>query len=171
MAFSLIRKLLGAPTVTERQQHLRSSASGAGRLFELSCMCAVTENPYLLQYERGTSGKLRFLKSIKGDAANQHSNGSPASRAASWPVDSFEPLTFPCPWCGSNAAVLCGACRKLVCGGRTVGNVFHCGRRCGAYGVPETLPSVSGTARNGADLLSSASKSPELGPGTSLVKV
>ena len=180
MAFAGIEKWMGKvedallPRRTnDASIRKRGEAALAGHdvVCELSCVCAVTDRPYILQYEQGANGKLRLQKSTKGDATTeQRRGGDSVFRTASWPVESFETPAFSCPWCGSNGVILCGACETLVCKGRTVGKVFHCRGKCGAYGIPEALPSIKGAARRSAPPANAIIKSPASGTGTALVK-
>lgn len=151
MAFNLIRRLMGKSRRAAWEYRTASPVTqteGSG-VFEIVCVCAVTDRPYVLQYERIQGGKLRFRKAIteiEQSTSNRGANGA-APNVAEVPVQLFETAECPCAWCGTNGFVLCSTCGELVCGGRSSGDRFQCRRSCGASFETEPMESVPG--RNG----------------------
>jgi hypothetical protein len=156
MKFMGIEKLIGnlamgtqaTPRSTDalgtRAPEVNTSLAVATEIFELSCVCAVTDRSYVLQYERTAEGKLRFVKPIKSDAATETFAGSVSRGPSTIPLDAFETRTFPCPWCGVNSIIACAGCDSLVCGGRVHKKVFHCRASCGNSGMTTPIASLKG---------------------------
>jgi hypothetical protein len=120
----------------------------APEIVTLSCVCAVEDKPYTLRFTRQAGGSFRLLGSVKGHPAKTAAAGEAlAGRtvAVTVPIEELEDMPLPCAWCGDNGINLCkGKCDALVCGGRTVGNIFHCRKSCGASWVGMALESVEG---------------------------
>jgi hypothetical protein len=169
MKFTAIQKFIGSIGMTSRESN---SPAAPTELFELSCVCAVTDRAYVLQYERTAGGKLRFLKSIKSDAP-KNGAGAVARSASTIRMDAFEPRYFPCPWCNANSICSCGRCRSLVCNGRLYGRMFNCRASCGNSGVTTPMGSLTGeTGKTGhpAALREPAGSALALRAGTDLAR-
>jgi len=137
-------------------------------LFELSCACALADKPYVLQFEWTRAGKLRFLRAIKGeDGAAAGSRRSVASTPPQQfaPVDAFESLDFPCPWCGDVSLVHCSRCGTLVCSRRTRNRLFLCRASCGAVSFTVPVKGLGGQAKTDA---SGPSAAPQATSGKAL---
>ena len=120
-------------------------------VFELRCVCAVRDKPYLLRFMRQGNGKFRFKESVKlGESSN---GGAHAAQPAAPPANTlnlaeFEELVTPCAWCGNGGINYCGPyCGAYVCGGRMEGGVFHCRASCGASWTGVPLREVAGTTQ------------------------
>jgi hypothetical protein len=120
----------------------------APEIVTLSCVCAVEDKPYTLRFTRQAGGSFRLLGSVMGHPAKTARAGEAlAGRtvAVTVPIEELGDMPLPCAWCGDNGINLCkGKCDALVCGGRTVGNIFHCRKSCGASWVGVALESVEG---------------------------
>jgi hypothetical protein len=143
MTFAAIQKFIGSIGMTTRESN---SPAAPTELFELSCVCAVTDRAYVLQYERTAGGKLRFVKAVKSDAASENAAGAVSRSASTIRMDAFEPRTFPCPWCSANSICSCGRCHTLVCNGRLYGRMFNCRASCGNSGTTTPMGSLTGEA-------------------------
>jgi hypothetical protein len=169
MKFTAIQKFIGSIGMASREN---STHAVNTELFELSCVCAVTDRAYVLQYERTVKGKLRFVKAIKSDAP-ENGAGAVSRSASTIRMDAFEPRTFPCPWCNANSICSCGRCHTLVCNGRLYGRMFNCRASCGNSGVTTPMGSLTGeTGKTGhpAALREPAGNALALRGGTDLAR-
>ena len=124
----------------ERLGHARRSVPPP-EIVTLACVCAVHEKPYLLRFTKHPGGVFRFRDSVKVEGKPGAASGgdSGASVNVSIPLEQFDDSALPCAWCGSGGINFCaGYCDAYVCGGREVGDTFHCRKSCGAswLGVP-----------------------------------
>lgn len=152
----------------------RREAVAVERLFELSCVCAVTDKPYVLQY-RWAGKRLVFVKAIKLESSGR-GHARPSGLAVDQQmaaVSAFKSFCFPCPWCGSDSINYCGAnCGALVCGGRIRDGVFHCRPSCGASWTGVPLESIEG--HNKTSVARTAAKfagPPEARPATDVTQL
>jgi hypothetical protein len=123
----------------------------ASKNFELVCVCAVHDKPYILRFERQATGLLRFTKTIRMEGQGSEGAHAPSGTEVYSPIDThslkeFEKSAMPCAWCGDGSFNLC-TCNALVCGGRSVGETFRCRPSCGAEWVGVPLQEVQGSAR------------------------
>jgi hypothetical protein len=116
----------------------RGALQGKGGALEIRCFCAVEDRPYILQFELGQNGIFSYRQSIRGMVT-----GAAAARGiaivSGIALEKLEDVAFPCAWCGDGGINYCGNdCKALVCGGRYVGNRFHCRDSCKAtwIGIP-----------------------------------
>jgi hypothetical protein len=185
MAFGAIRKLIGmggATLETDRARHSRgqqeeNALESAGELFELCCICAVEDRPYVLRYRRNRARKFEFVKAIRGEGwAPLLSEDRALSCALTVPFDAFASFQFSCPWCGAKSFVHCPFCDALVCDGRVRNGVFYCRAICSASApLSGRLTAVTGEDRSGAARAPSELPRPTenkrvLGTGGGLVK-
>jgi hypothetical protein len=100
--------------------------------------CTKHDKPFEVRFARQTSGKVRFVESVK--LSVDGCDGSPsagASAVQTIPMEDFEGPHASCPWCGDPCAFAgpCPGCRTFVCGARwsgVIGDPFHCRDSCGA---------------------------------------
>ncbi len=111
--------------------------------YELHCYCAKFDQPYTLVFTRQTSGLFRHWKSVRGPARGVP--GPARAGGGTIRLDRFESGATPCAWCGDASFHHCANdCGQLVCGGRMVGNTFHCRESCRAVWVGVPLQEVHG---------------------------
>jgi hypothetical protein len=133
----------------ERLGHARRSVP-ASEIVTLACVCAVHEKPYLLRFTKHPGGVFRLRDSVKveGKPGAASGGGSGASVNVSVPLEQFDDSALPCAWCGTGRINFCaGYCNAYVCGGRTVGDTFHCRKSCGASWVGVSLLEVPGQTK------------------------
>jgi|GEM_PF-5888352 len=118
----------------------------------LSCVCGVFDKPYALRFARQADGSLRFVGSVKGEPGAKQFAGAAVAVTVSM-SEIGEDVPLPCAWCDSGGINYCRndcgvrGCGALVCGGRTVGNVFHCRTSCGASWVGVPLENAQGETK------------------------
>jgi len=170
-----------ALAATPQRMSKQPMQAPAPEILELHCVCAVHDKPYVLRFRRQTDRSLHLLESVKVQPAK----GTPSGEALAGGTvavklsvnDIGEDTPLPCAWCGNDGLNHCQKhCNALVCGGLTVGNVFHCRKSCGASwsGVPmQELPGQAKAKPHTPPMRPAPSPSPEklrLPPGSSLVK-
>src|ERR1039458_6417900 len=117
-------------------------------ILEMHCVCAVHDKPYVLRFTRQADRSLLLLESVKVQPAKAKlleealAGGTVAVKLSVADIGEDTPLF--CAWCGNEGINYCiGNCNALVCGGLSIGPVFHCRKSCGASwtGVPaQELP-------------------------------
>jgi len=118
----------------------------------LSCICGIFDKPYALRFTRQADGSLRFTGSSKGEPGSKQFAGAAVAVTVSM-SEIGDNVPLPCAWCDSGGINYCrndcgvNGCGALVCGGRTVGNVFHCRTSCGASWVGVPLENAQGETK------------------------
>lgn len=141
------RRIASALAVIQRSQHERLSL--CPEIFDLTCVCAVHDRSYTLRFVRQASGLLRFKESLKGFARDFPDNARAEAVVYTLRLELFEKGATPCAWCGNGSFHHCRTyCEALVCGGRIIGETFHCRESCGASWVGTPLHEVKGETRS-----------------------
>jgi hypothetical protein len=151
-------------------------------IFELSCYCALKDEPYTLRFTLQENGLFRLKESIRvirSETPSRSYGYAPSAKTLN--LDRVEARAFPCAWCSDQSLHYCrNHCGAIVCGARVRGNTFHCRTSCGASWVGKPMKEFQGSAGSPAKRstiapepkASSVSPAPDrlrLGPGSSLV--
>ncbi|MGD0798632.1 MAG: hypothetical protein ABR910_13005 [Acidobacteriaceae bacterium] len=152
-------------------------------IFEISCYCALRDEPYTLRFTLQENGLFRLKESIpviRSETPSRSCGYVPASKTLN--MDRLEATAFPCAWCGDRSFHYCRShCGAFVCGGRMQGNTFHCRKSCGASWVGTAMKKLQGSTGSpaGRSTVAPESKAPSvnpapdrlrLGAGSTLVK-
>jgi len=176
------RTVQAALAATPQRMGKPSAQNPAPEIQELHCICAVHDKPYVLRFKRQADRSLLLLESVKVQPAKATPSGEAlAGRTVAVKLsinDIGEDTSLPCAWCGNGGINYClGNCNAVVCGGLTVGDVFHCRKSCGASwtGVPlQELPGQMKAKPHTPPMRPAPPASPERlrlpPPGSSLVK-
>jgi len=115
--------------------------------FELSCICALNENPYTLRFTRQKNGRFRWTESVKvfrDDKASRSFGYVPP--AITVKLDEIEVTPLPCAWCGNGRLNYCqSGCNSFVCGALMRGNTHHCRKSCGRSWATTPLKELQGS--------------------------
>lgn len=115
------------------------------QIFELSCVCAVHDKPYVLRFEKQASGRYRFVESVKPVGRGV---GVSVATLNTIPMDRIEKAFYGCAWCGTGGINHCSNhCGAYVCGGLMQGDTFHCRKSCGASWIGVPLQEISAETR------------------------
>jgi len=124
----------------------------APEFITLSCVCGVFDKPYTLRFTRQADGSLRLLDSVKDEPGTKQFAGAAVAVTVSM-SEIGDNVPLPCAWCDCGGINYCRndsgirGCGALVCGGRTVGDVFHCRKSCGASWVGIPLEEAQGETK------------------------
>ncbi len=121
--------------------------NGMAERFVVACVCAKTDRPFQVRYERfDPTASFRIVAVEKvlatGGAAGQ-------STVKTLPIGKVDFAGWYCPWClDKRCSVQCGACHTTVCGGRVVdrydGEYFVCRDSCGCEGLLTACKEIHG---------------------------
>jgi len=143
-----VRRIETALAAIQRSQDERAALSPAPEIFDLYCVCAVHDRPYTLRFVRQPSGLLRFTETLKDGPCSLPGNARAGGKGWALRLEYFEKGATRCAWCGDESFHHCRTyCGALVCGGRMVGETFHCRKSCGASWVGIPLHEVKGEAK------------------------
>jgi hypothetical protein len=138
------------------------------QIFELSCVCAVHDKPYVMRFEKQPNGKYRFTESIKA-VGRSGRVGVTVVTLNRIPMGQIEEGFYGCAWCGTGGINHCiGKCNAYVCGGLIKGDTFHCRKSCGASWVGIPLQEISTETR--AECLSAPRMNNQPAQSTGLVR-
>jgi hypothetical protein len=139
------RKIAAALATLPQNQATQPARVPDCAIVELSCVCAVYDQPYTLRFRRQPDGLLRFLESVKGEQTQHNAPGGRLGLVLELSVIAFENRVRPCAWCGDGSFHHCAThCGALVCGGLIRSDTFHCRKSCGASWVGVPLAKVEG---------------------------
>jgi hypothetical protein len=153
-----------APTAVETRQEAFANAvaafrqaTGKAEARVVPCRCAVTGEPFAIQFERMSPAHRFQIARIERTemTGNEHAtSGSVFSRqpAQSYDAGEFDWTGCVCPHCGNRAGVVyCNGCGETVCAGRVRplpdgSKAFACHDGCGATGTTAPATHVHGGA-------------------------
>jgi hypothetical protein len=121
-------------------------APPAPEFFNLKCMCAVRDKPYILHFVRRPGDLFRLVDRVKVEPGQQSGEQVRVANSSQITLDfrEFERRYGPCPWCGHPGITECG-CGWMVCQGRQIGELFRCRVSCGREFVGIPLEKLSGS--------------------------
>jgi hypothetical protein len=120
---------------------------------EVTTFCAIHDKRQIMYFTKQPSGLFRLTDTEKvfDEQRNATRTFGRSVIPSSLRLELFERLSFPCAWCGNCELNYCRKnCGQLVCGGKSVGNTFHCRKSCGASWVGVPLDEVPAQTRPSA---------------------
>ena len=137
---------------------------GMAERFVVACVCAKTERPFQVRYERfDPTASFRIVAVEKGSSSGG-ATGQPTVKTL--PIGKVDFAGWHCPWClDKRCSVQCGACNTTVCSGRVAdrydGEYFICRDSCGCEGLLTPSTEIQGAEERVPQRHGKRTKSPD----------